>query len=172
MIHSDRYTILKYSGYALLMLGLFVLQTSRGTAIHLWGAAVNAMPFFVAAVALLDGPYAGGVLGFFAGVLLTINGTGVEGFSSLLLGMFGVGFGLFGAHYLRPVILSALSGGLVCMVVESVFRYVFHDLLMYGMSLPEALGLFGARLLLSLPVGALTWLLVRSIYRRFTEDNA
>ena len=44
MIHSDRYTILKYSGYALLMLGLFVLQTSRGTAIHLWGAAVNAMP--------------------------------------------------------------------------------------------------------------------------------
>ena len=54
MIHSDRYTILKYSGYALLMLGLFVLQTSRGTAIQLWGAAVNAMPFFVAAVALLD----------------------------------------------------------------------------------------------------------------------
>ena len=46
------------------------------------------------------------------------------------------------------------------------------DLLMYGMSLPEALGLFGARLLLSLPVGALTWLLVRSIYRRFAEDNA
>jgi hypothetical protein len=43
---------------------------------------------------------------------------------------------------------------------------------MYGMNLPEALGLFGARLLLSLPVGALTWLLVRSIYRRFTEDNA
>ena len=155
MIHSDRYTILKYSGYALLMLGLFVLQTSRGTAIHLWGTAVNAMPFFVAAVALLDGPYAGGVLGF----------------CSLLLGMFGVGFGLFGAHYLRPVILSALSGGLVCMVVESVFRYVFHDLLMYGMSLPEALGLFGARLLLSLPVGALTWLLVRSIYRRFAEDS-
>ena len=100
------------------------------------------------------------------------SSTGVEGFSSLLLGMFGVSFGLFGAHYLRPVILSALSGGLVCMVVESVFRYVFHDLLMYGMSLPEALGLFGARLLLSLPVGALTWLLVRSIYRRFTEDNA
>lgn len=172
MIHSDRYTILKYSSYALLMLGLFVLQSSRGTAIHLWGATVNAMPFLVAAVALLDGPFAGGVLGFFAGVLLTVNGTGVEGFSSLLLSLFGVGFGLFGAHYLRPVILSALSGGLVCMVVESVFRYVFHDLLMYGMSLPVALGLFGARLLLSLPAGALTWLLVRAVHRRFTEDNA
>ena len=49
--------------------------------------------------------------------------------------------------------------------------YVFHDLLMYGMNLPEALGLFGARLLLSLPVGALTWLLVRSIYRRFAEES-
>lgn len=104
-------------------------------------------------------------------MLLTVNGTGVEGFGSLLLAMFGVGFGLFGAHYLRPVILSALSGGLVCMAIESVFRYVFHDLLMYGMSLSEALGLFGTRLLLSLPVGALTWQLVRSIYRRFAEDG-
>lgn len=172
MIHSDRYTLLKYSGYALLMLGLFVLQSSRGTAIQLWGASVNVMPFLVAAVALLDGPYAGGVLGFFAGVLLTVNGTGVEGFGSLMLGLFGVGFGLFGAYYLRPVILSALSGGLVCMTVESIFRYVFHDLLMYGMTLSEAFGLFGARLLLSLPAGALTWLLVKAVHRRFTEENA
>lgn len=172
MIHSDRYTILKYSSYALLMLGLFVLQSSRGTAVHLWGATINVMPFLVAAVALLDGPYAGGMLGFFAGVLLTVNGTGVEGFGSLMLGLFGVGFGLFGAYYLRPVILSALSGGLTCMVVESIFRYVFHDLLMYGMTLPAALGMFGARLLLSLPAGALTWLLVKAVYRRFTEDNA
>jgi len=171
MIHSDRYTILKYSSYALLMLALFVLQSSRGTAVHALGASVNVMPFFVAAVALLDGPYTGGTLGFFAGVLLTVNGTGVEGFGSLLLGLFGIAFGLFGAHYLRPVILSALSGGLVCMVVESVFRYVFYDLLVYGMSLPAALGAFGARVVLSLPVGALVWLLVRGIHRRFTEDS-
>jgi len=171
MIRSDRYTLLKYSGYALLMLGLFVLQTSRGTSLYLWGATVNVMPFLVAAVALLDGPFAGGVLGFFAGVLLTVNGTGVEGFSSLLLSLFGLGFGLFGAHYLRPVILSALSGGLVCRVVESAVRYVFHDLLMYGMGMPEALGLFGARLLLSLPAGALTWLMVRAVHHQFTEDN-
>ena len=172
MIHSDRYTVLKHSGYALLMLALFVLQSSRGTAIHLWGATVNVMPFFVAAVALLDGPYAGGSFGFFAGVLLTLNATGVEGFGSLGLGLFGVGFGLFGAYYLRTVILSTLSGGVLYMVLETLFRYVFYDLLVYGMSLTEELLAFCAQLALSLPAGALTYLLIRAIHRRFTEETA
>ena len=33
MIRSDRYSFLKYGSYALLMLGLFLLQSSRGTAL-------------------------------------------------------------------------------------------------------------------------------------------
>ena len=171
MIRSDRYPFLKYGGYALLMLALFVLQSSRGTAISLLGASVNVMPFFVAAVALLDGPYAGGAMGFFGGVLLSLNSAGVEGFSSLSLALFGVCFGLFGAYYLRPVILSALSGGVLCMVLESLFTYVFHDLLLYRMSIPAALGAFGMELVLSLPVGALAFVCIRAIHRRFTEEN-
>lgn len=171
MIRSDRYPILKHGGYALLMLALFVLQSSRGTAIHAWGASVNVMPFFVAAVALLDGPYSGGAFGFFAGVLLTLNNAGVEGFASLTLGLFGIGFGLFGAYYLRPVILSALSGGVLCMLVEAVFHYVFYDLLIYGMPLSDALRIFSLELAMSLPAGALTYLLARAVHRRFTEGT-
>ena len=52
MIRSDRYSFLKYGSYALLMLGLFLLQSSRGTALWLWGASVDVLPFFVAATAL------------------------------------------------------------------------------------------------------------------------
>ena len=116
MIRSDRYIWLKYGSYALLLLGFFVLQSSRGTALWLGGATVNVLPFLVAAVALLD-------------------------------------------------------GGMVCMAVESFFAYIFHDLLIYGMSLPQAMGLFGRQLLLSLPVGALAYVLVSAVHRRFTEES-
>lgn len=171
MIRSDRYTWLKYGSYALLMLGFFVLQSARGTAFWLNGATVNALPFVVASVALLDGPYAGGAFGFAGGVLLSLNSPGVEGFSSLSLGLFGILFGLFGTYYLRNILFSALAGGLVCVAVESFFRYIFHDLLIYGMGLPQAMGLFGRQLLLSLPAGALAYALVFLIHRRFTEET-
>lgn len=171
MIRSDRYVWLKYGSYALLLLGFFVLQSSRGTALWLGGATVNVLPFLVAAVALLDGPYAGGAFGFAGGVLLNLNNAGVEGFASLSLGLFGILFGLFGAYYLRNILFSALAGGMVCMAVESFFAYIFHDLLIYGMSLPQAMGLFGRQLLLSLPVGALAYVLVSAVHRRFTEES-
>ena len=75
---SQRYALLKYGGYALLLLGVFLLQSSRGTAIRLWGASPNALPFLVAAVALLEGPYAGGSFGFACGLLLALNSTGLR----------------------------------------------------------------------------------------------
>ena len=171
MFRSDRYLFLKYGSYALLMLGLFVLQSSRGTDLRLMGATVNALPFFVAAVALLEGPFAGGAFGFFGGVLLNLNSPVNEGFASLWLVLFGVLFGLFGAYYLRRVILSALAGGVLCMLLEAVFSYLFYDLLFYGMGLGQALLQFGASLLLSLPAGTLTWLAVVWIHRRFTEET-
>ena len=171
MIRSDKYLFLKYGSYALLMLGFFLLQSARGTAISLWGAAVDVLPFFVATVALLDGPYAGGAFGFAAGVLTTLNTPGVEGFSSLYLTLFGVLFGLFGAYYLRTILFSALAGGILCMALEAFFRYVFRELLRYGMGPGEALVQLGASLLLSAPAGALTWLAAKAICRRFSEDR-
>ena len=48
MIRSDKYLFLKYGSYALLLLGFFVLQSSRGTALWLGGATVNVLPFLVA----------------------------------------------------------------------------------------------------------------------------
>ncbi len=171
MIRSDRYLFLKYGSYALLLLGLFLLQSSRGTAVFLWGAAPNMLPFFVAAVALLDGPYAGGTFGFAAGVLATLNVAGIEGFSSLYYSLFGVLFGMFGAYFLRNILFSALGGGILCMVVEAFFRYLFHDLLFYGMGLGQAVSALGLQLVLTLPVGAVCYLLLRAIHRRFAEDS-
>lgn len=170
-VRSDRYAALKYGGYALLLLGLFLLQSARGTALRLWGGALDALPFFVAAAALLEGPFAGGSLGFAAGLLLSVNSTMAEGLWPAYLGLFGVLFGLFGAYYLRPVILSALGGGLLCMSLQAAVKYVFYYRLVFRAGLGLALREFAGTLLLSLPVGALVWLAVRGIHRRFTEDT-
>ncbi len=168
---AQRYALLKNGGYALLLLALFLLQSSRGTALRLWGASANALPFFVAAVALLEGPYAGGCFGFVCGGLLALNGTGLEGLTSLYLVLFGVLFGLFGEEYLRPVIPSALAGGLLCMGIQAVFRYVFVYLLVYSAGPGYALRQFCGELLLSLPLGVGVWFVVRLIHRRFTEET-
>ncbi len=171
MIRSDKYLFLKYGSCALLMLGFFLLQSTRGTALSLWGVSADALPFIVAAMALLEGPFAGGAFGFAAGVLTTLNTTGVEGFSSMYLTLFGVLFGLFGAYYLRNILFSALAGGVLCAVLEAFFRYLFHDLLLYAMPLSQALAALGVRLLLSLPAGAAAYLLLRAICRRFSEES-
>ena len=168
---SERYALVKYGSYALLMVGLFLLQSSRGTDLRLWGGAWNMMPFFVASVALLDGPYAGGGFGFAAGMLLAVNSTMPEGLSALLLSLFGILFGLFGAEYLRPVILSALSGGLICMTMQAALRYLFYYLLVYRAGPGWALRQFAGELILALPAGALVWLIVRRLHRRFTEET-
>ena len=80
-------------------------------------------------------------------------------------------FGLFGAYYLRTILFSALAGGILAMVLEAFFRYVFYDLLVFGMTVGRALTAFGLKLLLSLPVGALAYVLVRVVHRRFTEET-
>lgn len=170
MLHSDQKPVLKYGACALLMLAFFLVQSTRGLAIHVRGMSVNAMPFFVAAVALFEGPFAGGSFGFFAGTLLSVNAPGMEGFSTVFLTLFGVIFGLFGSHYLREVALSALSGGVLCTALESLLRYLFSDYLVYGMSLLQWVERLSVGLALSLPMGVLAYVLVRRIHRRFTEE--
>ena len=110
-------------------------------------------------------------MGFAAGVLTTLNTPGVEGFSSLYLTLFGVLFGLFGAYYLRTILFSALAGGILCMALEAFFRSVFYALLFFGMSVGQALAAFGLKLLLSLPVAGLAYVLMRIVHRRFTEES-
>lgn len=168
---AQRYALWKYGSYALCMLALFLLQSSRGTGLRLWGASLNALPFLVSAAALLDGPYAGGSFGFACGILLALNSTGLEGLSALYLTLFGVLFGLFGEEYLRPVIPSALMGGLLCMGIQAVFRYFFVYLLVYSAGSGYALRQFCGELLLSVPVGTGVWFVTRQIHRRFTEDT-
>jgi len=158
---------IKYSAYALVLLALFILQSARGTSISLMRVSVNVMPFFVASVALYEGPYAAGTLGFFAGLLVSVHSLLIEGLSALYLGLFGVIFGWFGAKYMRKVLPSALLGGALCLGVSWLTRYVFYYSLVYSIPLKAGFGQLLWELLLSVPFGAGVFFIVRAMNRRF-----
>ncbi|MEA5039052.1 MAG: hypothetical protein VB086_04360 [Clostridiaceae bacterium] len=170
-MRGNRNRALRLCAYALMMLLIFLLQHSRGTAVQLWRATADAIPYFLATLALLEGPYTAGIFGFFAGMLLSLHAVTVEGLSALYLGLFGIVFGLLGSHYMRPVLPSALLGGTVCILLQGVLRYLFYYALVYQMSMTAALAELGAELLLSLLTGIPVYFLVRAVYRRFQENE-
>lgn len=168
-MRSDRNRFLRRCSYALLLLVLFLLSHSRGTAIVLWQATVDATPFLLAAIAIFEGPYTAGIFGFFAGMLESLHSTRVEGLAALYLALFFLLFGLIGASSLRPVLPNALLGGSACILLRGVLRYVFFYLFVYRMSLPVALRQLAAEWLPALPIGVLLWFIVRALRRRFRE---
>ena len=170
-MRSDKNKTIRLCAYALLLLLLFLLQHTRGLALRVWQAAADATPYLLAALALLEGPYVAGAFGFFAGLLNCLHTTTVEGLSALYLGLFGILFGLLGAHYMRPVMASALLGGSVCIVLQGVLRYIFYYALVYQMDLLTAGKQLAAEWLVALPAGVLLWFVVRAVHRRFQESE-
>ena len=166
-----KYKTIKYCAYALVMIACFVLQSARGTAISLWGGGINALPYLVAAIALFDGPYAGGSFGFFAGLLLSINSMVIEGLVAMAMGLFGAFFGHFGRIYLRQVLPSVLLGGLGYSLFHGGCRYLFYYALVHGISPVYGLQSLLGEVLLSLLPGAAMFFIVRAIKSRFTEGE-
>lgn len=169
MIREEKLHALKYGLYALVMLVAFVLCAARGVMPQLWGAGMNPLPFLVCAVALYEGPYAGGGFGLAAGLLVSLHSVMVEGLASLYLGLFGLAFGLLSVIWLRQILLNAILGGLLCIVLQALGRHFFYHALAYGVPLTQGLTLMAGELLLALVPGLLLCLLVRKIHTRFEE---
>ena len=57
------------------------------------------------------------------------------------------------------------------MTAQAALRYLFYYLLVYRAGPMWALRQFAGELILAVPAGALVWLIVRRLHRRFTEDT-
>ena len=167
---GQKHRIIKQCAYALLIILASVVQNTRGLPTTLMGGRLDMLPVLVASIALFEGPYTGGALGFFAGLLLAIHSPMVEGLSALYLGLFGIGFGILGSGWLRRVCPAALLGGLCCIALQGLVRYVFYSRMVYGLALADVWQpLLGGLLLAVLPgIGA--FYLVRGLHRRFSEE--
>lgn len=163
--------IIKYCAYSLLLVLLFVLQSARGTSLSLWGLQMDVIPFFVVSVALFEGPYGAGSLGFAAGLLCAVGSPVLDGVLALYYGVLGALCGLFALRYMRQVLPSALLLGLLATVVKGVIGYLFFYALLYNAPAGRAALLLLGDCAVSLVPAALVFFVVRAIYLRFAEKD-
>lgn len=157
--------------YGLVLLAVYLLQTTRGLLPRPWGATVNLFPFLVCSMAFSDGPYAGGLFGFAAGLLLAVGSGTPEGLDAGLYAVYGILCG-YGA---TTVLHRGYSSELACGVLLSLVRCLLGWLVYYGLAYGAPMGRYlltwfiglVCSAALSLPAHAL----LRAIARRYREDT-
>ncbi len=159
----------RIASYALVLIVLYLLQFSRGLPLRFRGAQVDFLPFFIAALALFEGPWMGAGFGFAAGLLCSLGG-GTEGLLALYYGLCGLCVGYFSSTYLRRVYPSALLSGAFILLLHDTILFYFYYALLYRARYAAGLEIMGLRLLISAVLSAPVYLILRKIHSRFEED--
>ena len=170
-MRDRKYRFVKYGAYALITIGLFVLQTTRGLQISVFGVSPDYMTFYVAAIALLEGYFPGGCFGVFAGLLISLSSVMVEGLEGLYLGLFGVLCGCIGNAYMRKVPMSGLFCGACGILLKKVIGYIFYYGMVFAMPLSAAALQCVIEIAVSVPFGLIVFLIARAVNRYFREDE-
>ncbi|MDO5547575.1 MAG: rod shape-determining protein MreD [Eubacteriales bacterium] len=149
---------------AVIMVLCFVVESSLGIRISVFGAHFDFLPPLVAASALCLGCPAGLVCGTLAGLLYDVSGAGIQGLYPIYYMIFGIFCGLMGesrhtqTHRLRRTILLALGMPMLL----SVIRYLFYFQFISETGLPFVLQCLALQAILTvvlcLPV---YWLITR-----------
>lgn len=157
--------------YLLLLLILYLLQFSRGTRLRVLGASPDLLPFFLASLALFEGPYLSAAFGLLAGLLCAVNAGSPEGLLALYYSLCCLGAGYLTSRYLRRTLPAALLCGTFIFSLKILLTFFFFYALVYRAHSLGALVRAGHSLLLSLVLAPLLYWLVRSIHRRFTAEE-
>ena len=171
MFKQRKGLLIKVVVYSALAVILLVLQSSRTTGASLWSASANLMPFLVAALALYENPYMAGGIGFFAGLLLSVHSSTIEGLAAIWLAIFGVAYAYLAEVFFRNNIVLSIVGGIGCLAFGEICKHVFYYMLVYGVSLTTGLLTLAGSLILSVPFGVVVCFAVRFISRKFSEDE-
>lgn len=157
--------------YGAVLLAVFLLQTTRGLLPRPWDAAVNLYPFLVCAMAFSDGPYAGGLYGLAAGLLLAVGSNTPEGLDGGLYALYGILCGYGAMNFLRRGYLTELACGCLLSLVRCVLGWLVY----YGLAYQAPLGRYLLTWLIGLVCSAALSLpahaLLRAIARRYHEDT-
>lgn len=157
----------KYTVYALLLLALYVLQTTPGLFVILGAKPLLVIPAAIA-IAMVEGEFVGGIYGAFAGLLCDVTSTALFGFNGLMVALFCVAAGLMVIYLMHCNTGGAVLFVLITMLARGSLEYLFG----YHIWGYESVGrLFTLRILpVALYTTAITppifWL-IRRIYRRF-----
>ena len=152
----------------LCLTAFYILSSARGVLSNVDFATVNAMPFLVAAIAFYEGPYVGGCMGFYAGMLLSLSSTTVEGAEALVMAVFGVLCGSVGVLFMRRFLLSILCCGAVLLTLRGAVSAVYYNLF-YAIPFNSIFAGYLRILAISLLPGVLGYFVIKAIHRRFSE---
>ena len=157
----------KCCAYAMVLVLLHLLHTTLRLKIDLFGLTVTLTPFFLAAIALYEGPYMGAAFGFAAGLLADSAGMRLEGLMPVWYMLFFAAAGALSMRYFRRLWASCLIFGAVCTLVQNMLTYVFYYYLFFRAAPVPSAARALANLALSAALSFVPYLLVRALYRRF-----
>ena len=114
-----------------LLAAAYVLQTSLGLRISIFGARLNLLPPFLAAAGVVLGSGTGMVCGLAVGILYDLSGSGVDGMYPLYYMVWGIVCGFWGEQYRTRELRCTLACAVGMMALLALLRYVFQ-LQFYG----------------------------------------
>ncbi|MGI6404766.1 MAG: hypothetical protein ACOX0K_11300 [Oscillospiraceae bacterium] len=116
--------ILKYTLYTLLLLLLYILQTTPRL-FEIAGAKPMLVIPAALSIAMVEGEFVGGIYGALAGLLCDLGASVLFGFHGLLLALFCIGVGLLVIYLMHCNIRGALLFVTATMLVRGGIEYLF-----------------------------------------------
>lgn len=165
-MQRERPPVLKIVLYILFLILVYVLETAN-MPLSVFGFHIDLLPCIPAAVALMEGPLLGGLLGLLTGVLYDVGFVGVDGLFPIYYMLFGIAAGALSMRFLRRMFPSMLLLNTCGMLIISLFRYGFTVLLAGGTSFPLAFQSMCGEILVTVALSPIVYLPVRAIARRF-----
>lgn len=159
----------KYTVYVLIMLALYVLQSTPGL-LAVFGTKPNLVIPAAVAIAVCEGEFVGGVFGALAGILCDYGATSLFGFNAAILLMCCVAAGLLTIYLLRPTVVNFMLLLAGTLLIRGLLDYLLNfymwgyenvGLILTGQVLPG--------ILYSLLLAPPAYLAVSRLYEHFEE---
>lgn len=130
MNKRSKIMVVKYTLYGLLMLLLYVLQTTPGFLSIAGIRPILVLPFAVC-IAMFDNHLAGGLFGLFAGILCDTSSNMLFGIQSILYLAVCVAVGLLIVYFMQPSVVNSLIF-VGCGLTLRLFWEFFFSFVMWG----------------------------------------
>ena len=124
MKNTTHILVIKYVVYSLLLLFLYVLQTTPGLFVIFGQKPMIVVPFAIC-IAMFEGEFVGGLFGAFAGLLCDIAGGMLFGFNGLFVAFFCIVTGLVVIYLMHCNPGAAFFFTLITMLVRGSVEFLF-----------------------------------------------
>ena len=118
--------VLKTICYLLFLVLVYVIETAN-MPLALFGFRIDLLPCIPAAIALMEGPFFGGMFGLLTGILYDVGFVGVDGLFPIYYMLFGIAAGAVSMRFLRRMFPSMLLLSTCGMLLIGMLRFGFSS---------------------------------------------